>query len=194
MEWEWPPTPVFLAGQFHEQRSPVGSSPWDHKESDTTEQVTLSLPTLQSHHRLRKAMLQTCECQGWTVPVDFRLGDAVSTQVPVPGWQDPPQVSLERSGCLDPFPQCGQFGDTENLHHTVARGLRQPRRASFSLPPSASNFFPSVSSKKTKGSGKCIVGIILLPPSPHLHQHHPENKESASGGLFLLRYLSLSSV
>ena len=112
---------------------------------------------------------------------------------PVPGWQDPPQVSLERSGCLDPFPQCGQFEDTENLHHAVARGLRQPRRASFRHPPSVSNFFPSVSSRKTKGSGKCIIGI-MLPPSPYFHQHHPENKGSTSGGLFLLHYLSLSSV
>ena len=25
---------VFLPGEFHGQRSPVGSSPWDHKESD----------------------------------------------------------------------------------------------------------------------------------------------------------------
>ena len=35
---EWLPTPVFLSGEFHEQRSLVGYSPWGHKESDTTEQ------------------------------------------------------------------------------------------------------------------------------------------------------------
>ena len=29
---EWQPTPVFLPGESHEQRSP-----WGHKESDTTE-------------------------------------------------------------------------------------------------------------------------------------------------------------
>ena len=36
---KWQPTPVFLPGEFHGQRSPVGSmgSPWGHKESDTTE-------------------------------------------------------------------------------------------------------------------------------------------------------------
>ena len=27
----------FLSGEFREQRSLVGCSPWDHKESDTTE-------------------------------------------------------------------------------------------------------------------------------------------------------------
>ena len=30
------PTPVFLPGQSHRQRSLVGYSPWGHKESDTT--------------------------------------------------------------------------------------------------------------------------------------------------------------
>ena len=34
------PSPVFLPGKFHGQRSPVGYSPWGHKESDMTE-VTL---------------------------------------------------------------------------------------------------------------------------------------------------------
>ena len=39
--WEDPlkkgPTPIFLLGEFHGQRSLTGYSPWDHKESDTTE-------------------------------------------------------------------------------------------------------------------------------------------------------------
>ena len=37
---EWPPTPVFLPGEFHGQRSLEGYSPWGHKELDTTEQLT----------------------------------------------------------------------------------------------------------------------------------------------------------
>ena len=40
---KWQPTPVFLPGKSHRQRSLVGYSPWGHKESDTTEQLTLSL-------------------------------------------------------------------------------------------------------------------------------------------------------
>ena len=40
----WQPTPVFLPGRVHGQRSLVGYSQWDRKESDTTEQLTLSLP------------------------------------------------------------------------------------------------------------------------------------------------------
>ena len=31
------PTPVFLPGKSHEQRSLVGYSSWGHKESDMTE-------------------------------------------------------------------------------------------------------------------------------------------------------------
>ena len=34
---EWQPTPVFLPGEFHGQRSLVDYSPWCCKESDMTE-------------------------------------------------------------------------------------------------------------------------------------------------------------
>ena len=37
---KWQPTPVFLPGESHRQRCLVGYSPWGHKESDTTEQLT----------------------------------------------------------------------------------------------------------------------------------------------------------
>ena len=33
----WQPTPVFLSGESHGQRSLAGNSPWGCKESDTTE-------------------------------------------------------------------------------------------------------------------------------------------------------------
>ena len=33
----WQPTPVFLPGKSHRQRSLVGYSPWGHKELDMTE-------------------------------------------------------------------------------------------------------------------------------------------------------------
>ena len=38
------PTPVFLTGEFHGQRSLMGCSPWDCKESDTTERLTFPFP------------------------------------------------------------------------------------------------------------------------------------------------------
>ena len=36
---EWLPTPVFLPGKYHQQRSLVGLSPWGHKELDMTERL-----------------------------------------------------------------------------------------------------------------------------------------------------------
>ena len=36
---KWQPTPVLLPGKSHGQRSLVDCSPWDHKESDTTERL-----------------------------------------------------------------------------------------------------------------------------------------------------------
>ena len=38
---KWQLTPAFLPGKSHGQRSLVGYSPWSHKESDMTEQLTL---------------------------------------------------------------------------------------------------------------------------------------------------------
>ena len=40
---EWLPTPLFLPGEFHGQRSLVGYCPWSCKESDKTERLSLSL-------------------------------------------------------------------------------------------------------------------------------------------------------
>ena len=37
LEKDMQPTPVFLPGEFHEQRSLAGYSPWDRRELDTTE-------------------------------------------------------------------------------------------------------------------------------------------------------------
>jgi len=39
---KWQPTPVFLPGKSHGQKSLTGYSPWGCKESDRTEQLTLS--------------------------------------------------------------------------------------------------------------------------------------------------------
>ena len=39
---EWQPTPVFLPGEIHGQ-SLVGYSPWDPKELDATELLSLTL-------------------------------------------------------------------------------------------------------------------------------------------------------
>ena len=40
---KWQPTPVFLPGESHGQRSLVGYSPWGHKVSDRTEATARAL-------------------------------------------------------------------------------------------------------------------------------------------------------
>ena len=49
---EWLPTPIFLPGDFCGQKSLAGYSPWDRKEQDMAEQLTLWLSyrlRVQSH-------------------------------------------------------------------------------------------------------------------------------------------------
>ena len=46
---EWQPTPLFLHGKFHGQRSLVGHSPWGHKESDMTEGLSPHTRTSFGH-------------------------------------------------------------------------------------------------------------------------------------------------
>ena len=38
---EWQPTPEFLPGKSHGQRSLVGYNPWGHNELDTTELLSM---------------------------------------------------------------------------------------------------------------------------------------------------------
>ena len=40
LQWKWQPTPVFLPGRSHGQRSPADHSPWGRKELDTTERLS----------------------------------------------------------------------------------------------------------------------------------------------------------
>ena len=48
---EWQPTPVFLPGESHGRRSPVGYSPQGRKESDTTERLHLQTSGTETHPR-----------------------------------------------------------------------------------------------------------------------------------------------
>ena len=43
---KWQPTPVLLPREFQGQRSLVGYSPWDRRESDQTMQLSLSLENI----------------------------------------------------------------------------------------------------------------------------------------------------
>ena len=70
----WLPTPVFLPGEFHGQRSLVGYSPWDCKESVMTEQLQFHLQNFQSNSifwngrttHVPIGSLEMLELQRWT--------------------------------------------------------------------------------------------------------------------------------
>ena len=77
---EWQPTPVFLPGKSHGQRSRAGCRPWGHKESDSTEWWTLSsLYPLFLHPSLFSGMTQSpraiTEPSWWAIIVISRSKD-----------------------------------------------------------------------------------------------------------------------
>ena len=59
------PTPVFLPGEFHGQRSLVGYSPWHYKELDMTERLTFSLSTQFFHFIRINPHSETTEKKVW---------------------------------------------------------------------------------------------------------------------------------
>ena len=81
MPWrrEWQPTPVFLPGEFHGQRSLADYSPWDLKELDMTERLIQQHPwiwidlrhLLKSPQRLTGLEGETCLCVASQVQGEF---------------------------------------------------------------------------------------------------------------------------
>ena len=65
---EWQPTPVFLSGEFHGQRSLASYSPWGFKESDTAERL---IHTFSRGMCLATTYLSTCTVS----PAQFGGGD-----------------------------------------------------------------------------------------------------------------------
>ena len=63
---KWQPTPVFLPGESHGQRSVAGYSPWDCKESDTTERLSLS--ECACVHVCAQSCLTLCDLTDYSPP------------------------------------------------------------------------------------------------------------------------------
>ena len=59
---KWHPTPVFLPGEAHGQRSLAGYSPWGHKESDLTEHIHfLELLPVADNTHFRASLISTAK-------------------------------------------------------------------------------------------------------------------------------------
>ena len=78
---EWQPTLVFLPGKFHEQRSLVSYSPWDHKKSDTIEWLTHTHTHTHTHTNYLK-IRRTVKQMVWQY-ILWSLGRLFETG---PGW------------------------------------------------------------------------------------------------------------
>ena len=57
---KWQPTPVFLPGKFHRQRSLTGHHTWGCKESDTTEPTCASMFTRTSCRTFMRTRFISC--------------------------------------------------------------------------------------------------------------------------------------
>ena len=62
---KWQPTPVFLPGESHPQRSLADYSPWGHKESDTTEATERTHIRKKFIENSTKFNMQECSFQPW---------------------------------------------------------------------------------------------------------------------------------
>ena len=101
---KWQPTSVFLLGWSHGQRNLAGYSPWDCKESDTTERLR---PARGSPSPLGSHFLRT--------PVDGRLGHGVHTLLPV-------TVSTRKPGTLTTTLLPAVAPGLWPLHLSITRG------------------------------------------------------------------------
>ena len=63
---EWPPTPVFLPGEPHGQRSLVGYSLWTHKELDTAERLSTHASHVSAECTCGKTERETRLALHWT--------------------------------------------------------------------------------------------------------------------------------
>ena len=64
---KWQPTPVFLPGESHGQRSLVGYSSWDRKSQTQLSAIFLSFPLFSSCSFLMFTKLALGWCETWTI-------------------------------------------------------------------------------------------------------------------------------
>ena len=124
--------PVFLLGKSHEQRSLVGYTPWDLKESDTTEWLSIHAHFMKYYqgYRVRLCWLQSqfvvvqsfspsvvsdslwpLELQHTKLPCPSPSPGVYSNLCPLSQWCHP-TISfsvIPFSSCLQSFPASGSF-------------------------------------------------------------------------------------
>ena len=180
---EWPPTPVFLPGEFHGQRSLEGYSPWSHRVGH--DWVTNTF-TLLFHYWLILRSLSTCcglslaetilthiyrtSSMGQVSSCGAR---AVVTQTAVPAlmqlilcWGNSfPYFTwnfISQSPKDQVFPGCSEVtswlvAPTKSTQHTEPRRTRSY--------PSLPQSFPKVAHHSENQISSSSVSIVTLPPN-----------------------------
>ena len=75
---KWQPTPVFLPGKSHGQRSLAGYSPWGHKESHTTERLNSN-----DQHPFELEKLFSFSSQGIHLNISLNIGMLLCCQTSI---------------------------------------------------------------------------------------------------------------
>ena len=122
LEEEMQPTPVFLPGESHGQRSLVGYSPLDHKELDMTEHTVRYIFYMSSinyicvwTHTQLKSVQSLSHVQLFATHgpqhVRHQLPELTQTQHPLSWWRHPTISSsvIPFSSRLQSFPSLGSF-------------------------------------------------------------------------------------
>jgi len=141
---KWQPTPVFLPGKSHEQRSLVGYIPWGRRESNTTEQLHFLsffhiywVHTLWSISSVQSSVVSylwdPMDCSTPGIPVHHQVPS--SNSCPSSQWCHPNHLIIYRRLLLLPsiFPSIRVFSKESVLH------IKWPQYWSFSFSISPSN-------------------------------------------------------
>ena len=71
---EWLPTPVFLPGEFHEQRSLAGYRPWGCKELDMTERLTFTFTLCETEDGIQGCFHHQAKRRTYYAFLEIRIG------------------------------------------------------------------------------------------------------------------------
>ena len=133
---KWQPIPVFLPRKFHGQTSLEDYSPWGHKESDTTERLSVYIPILVGcpGGSVGKEFARQCRgCRRYVRSLGHEdsLEEEMATHSSILAWKilwtgEPDRLSSTRSqrvGHNSTGQGCGIFASSASSTHLSNRFL-----------------------------------------------------------------------
>jgi len=184
MRRAWQTTPVFLPGESHGQRGIMGYSPWGHKESDMTEQLSLSLSyiyiSVQFSCSIVSDSLQPHGLQHTRLPCQSPTPRACSNSCLLSQWCHPTILCHPLSFLPSIFPSIQVFSNESVLC------IRWPKYWSFSFSISPSNEYSGLISFRIDWFDLLAVQGTLK----SLLQHHSSKASILQRSAFFIVQLS----